>query len=210
MSDQLKKALSDLDEEVVLKIVQERLEGGDDPLGIIADCREGMADVGKRYEAQEYYVSDLIMAGEMFKQAMAKIGEKFQTDGGPKRGTVVIGTVKGDIHDIGKDIVISLLQAGNYNVVDLGVDVPPEKFVEAAKEKDAKVVGLSGLLTISFDAMKETVDALKAAGLPAKVMIGGGPVTEQVRAFAGADAVGADAQAAVALVDGWIESKEVK
>lgn len=209
MSDQLIKALSDLEEETVLKLVQERLDGGDDPLDIIAACRDGMADVGKRYEAQEYYVSDLIMAGELFKQAMAKIGEQFQIEGGPKRGTVVIGTVQGDIHDIGKDIVVSLLQAANHHVVDLGVDVPPEKFVKAVKENDAKVVGLSGLLTISFDPMKETVDALKEAGLPVKVMIGGGPVTEQVRAFTGADAVGADAQAAVALVDGWIESKEV-
>ena len=204
MSDQLKQALSDLEEEAALKLVRERLDGGEDPLAIIADCREGMADVGKRYEAQEYYVSDLIMAGEVFKQAMAMIGDKFQTDSGPKRGSVVLGTVKGDIHDIGKDIVVSLLQAGNYNVIDLGVDTPPEKFVEAVKESGATVVGLSGLLTISFDAMKETMDALKSAGLPVKVMIGGGPVTEQVRAYVGADALGADAQAAVALCDKWI------
>lgn len=204
MSAQLKQALSDLDEEAVLKLVQERLEAGEDPLGIIADCRDGMADVGKRYEAQEYYVSDLIMAGEVFKQAMSKIGEKFQTDSGPKRGTVVIGTVKGDIHDIGKDIVVSLLQAGNYNVIDLGVDVPPVKFVEAAKENGAKVVGLSGLLTISFDAMKETVGALKSAGVDVKVMIGGGSLSEQVREHIGADALGADARAAVTLCDQWI------
>ena len=206
MSDQLKQALSDLEEETVLKLVQERLEAGEDPLAIIADCREGMADVGKRYEAQEYFVSDLIMAGEVFKQAMAKIGEKFQTDSGPKRGSVVVGTVKGDIHDIGKDIVVSLLQAGNYNVVDLGVDVPPEKFVEAVKKSGATVVGLSGLLTISFDSMKTTVEALKAAGLRSqvKVMLGGGSVTEQVREYAGADALGADAQAAVSLCDKWI------
>jgi methanogenic corrinoid protein MtbC1 len=210
MSDQLVQALSDLEEELMLKLVKERLDAEEDPLDIIAACREGMADVGKRYESQEYYVSDLIMAGEMFKQAMAIIGEKFQTEDGPTRGTVVVGTVAGDIHDIGKDIVVNLLEAGNYNVVDLGVDIPPEKFVEAAKESDAGVVGLSGLLTISFDAMKETVDALKAAGLPVKVMIGGGPVTEQVRTYVGADALGVDAQAAVTLVDGWIESMEVE
>jgi 5-methyltetrahydrofolate--homocysteine methyltransferase len=208
MSDQLVQALSDLEEELVLKLVQDRLDAGDEPLEVIAACREGMADVGKRYEAQEYYVSDLIMAGEVFKQAMSKIGENFQTDSGPKRGTVVIGTVAGDIHDIGKDIVVSLLQAGNYNVVDLGVDVPPEKFVEATKESSAAVVGLSGLLTISFDAMKETVDALKAAGLPVKVMVGGGPVSEQVRDHVGADALGIDAQAAVSLCDNWFKAME--
>jgi methanogenic corrinoid protein MtbC1 len=204
MSEQLKQALSDLEEETALKLVQERLDAGDDPMSIVAACREGMADVGKRYEAQEYYVSDLIMAGEVFKQAMAKIGNKFQTDGGPKRGSVVVGTVRGDIHDIGKDIVVSLLQAGDYNVIDLGVDTPPERFVEAVKESGATVVGLSGLLTISFDAMKETVVALKSVGLPVKVMIGGGPVTEQVRAYVGADAFGADAQGAVALCNQWI------
>lgn len=204
MSDQLKQALSDLDEEKVLKLVEAGLSAGKDPLAIIDALREGMADVGKRYEAQEYFVSDLIMAGEVFKQTMAKIGEKFQTDGGPKRGTVVIGTVKGDIHDIGKDIVVSLLQAGNYNVINVGVDVPPEKFVEAVKKNNAQVVGLSGLLTISFDAMKETINALRAAKLNVKVMVGGGSLTEQVREYVGADAMGSDAQAAVNLCDQWI------
>jgi methanogenic corrinoid protein MtbC1 len=206
MSEQLKQALSDLEEETVLKLVQERLDSGDDPMTIVADCREGMANVGKRYEDHEYYVSDLIMAAEIFKQAMALIGAKFETDGGAKRGTVVIGTVEGDIHDIGKDIVVSLLQAGGYHVLDLGVDVPPARFVEAVKESRAPVLGLSGLLTISFGAMRETVEALSAAGLRSdvKVMVGGGTVTEQVRAYVGADALGTDAQAAVALCNKWI------
>ncbi len=206
MSDQLKQALSDLEEETVLNIVRERLEAGEEPLAIVADCREGMADVGKRYETQEYYISELIMAGEVFKQAMSIIGEKFQVDSGPKRGSVVIGTVKGDIHDIGKNIVASLLEAGNYKVIDLGVDVPAERFVKAVKESDATVVGLSGLLTISFDSMKETIAALSAAGLRSKVkvMVGGGSITEQVCAYVGADAMGSDAQAAVNLCDRWI------
>ncbi len=206
MSDQLKQALSDLEEETVLNIVRERLEAGEAPLTIVANCREGMADVGRRYESQEYYISELIMAGEIFKQAMSMIGEKFQVDAGPKRGSVVIGTVKGDIHDIGKNIVVSLLEAGNYKVIDLGVDVPAERFVKAVKESDATVVGLSGLLTISFDSMKETVAALSAAGLRSKVkvMVGGGSVTEQVCAYVGADALGNDAQAAVSLCERWI------
>lgn len=204
MMDQLAQAISDLEEEVVFKLIDERLASGTDPLEIIASCREGMADVGKRYEAQEYYVSDLIMAGEVFKQSMAVIGEKFQAEPGDMKGAVVVGTAQGDIHDIGKDIVVSLLQAGNYDVIDLGVDVPPATFVEAVKESGAKVVGLSGLLTISFDAMKATVDALKAAGLDVKVMIGGGSLTEQVREQVGADALGGDAQAAVDLCNEWI------
>lgn len=211
MSNPLVKALSDLEEELVLRLVQERLAAGEDPLAILADCREGMADVGRRYEDNEYYVSDLIMAGEVFKQANALISEHIEVESGETRGTVVIGTVQGDIHDIGKDLVVGLLKAANYTVVDLGVDVPPAKFVEALQVNEAPVVGLSGLLTVSFDSMKETVAALEAAGLrgKVKVMVGGGPVTEQVRAYVGADALGADAQAAVSLCNGWIEAREV-
>jgi len=206
MSEQLKTALSDLEEDLVLKLVQEQLDAGGDPMTILSDCRDGMAQVGKRYETGEYYVSDLIMAGEIFKQANALVGAKFQTDGGEKRGKVVVGTVKGDIHDIGKDLVVSLLKAANFEVIDLGVDPPPAKFVDAVKDSGATVVGLSGLLTISFDAMKDTVAALDAAGLRSgvKVMVGGGPVTEQVRTYVGADALGGDAQAAVALCNQWI------
>jgi methanogenic corrinoid protein MtbC1 len=210
MSDQLKQMISDLEETAALKIVQDRLDAGGDPLAILNDCREGMALVGKRYEEGEYYVSDLIMAGEIFKQATALVGTKFQIDEGEMRGKVVVGTVKGDIHDIGKDLVVSLLKANGFEVIDLGVDVPPAKFVEAVQASGAPVVGLSGLLTISFDSMKDTVEALEAAGLRSgvKVMVGGGPVTEQVRDYVGADALGSDAQAAVALVEGWIEAKE--
>lgn len=206
MSDELAKGLSDLEEDLVLELVQGRLDDGDDPLAILAALREGMALVGKRYEAGEYYVSDLIMAGEVFKQASALVSTRFETSSGETLGKVVLGTVKGDIHDIGKDLVVSLLKANNFEVIDLGVDVPAQKYVEAVQESEASIVGLSGLLTISFDSMKETVAALEAAGLRGKVrvMVGGGPVTEQVRAYVGADALGADAQAAVALCNGWI------
>ena len=211
MSDQLVKALSDLEEDLVLKLVQEDLESGADPLVILANLREGMAQVGKRYECNEYYVSDLIMAGEVFKQASALVSAMFETSGGETLGKVVIGTVQGDIHDIGKDLVVNMLKANNFEVIDLGVDVPVSKFVEAVKASEARIVGLSGLLTISFDSMKETVDALESAGLrdKVKVMIGGGPVTEQVRTYVGADSLGADAQAAVALCNGWVAKEEV-
>ncbi len=211
MTDSIVNAMADLEEGLVLERVQARLNAGNDPMGILNDCREGMALVGKRYEEGEYYVSDLIMAGEIFKQANALVGARFDTSAEARRGKAVVGTVKGDIHDIGKDLVVSLLKANGYEVIDLGVDVPAARFVEAVKSSGAPVVGLSGLLTISFDAMKDTVAALEAAGLRSgvKVMIGGGPVTEQVRLYAGADAVGADAQAAVALANGWIKAKEV-
>jgi methanogenic corrinoid protein MtbC1 len=207
MSDQLTTAMADLEEGTVLKLVQQRLDAGDNPLAILTSCREGMTLVGKRFEACEYYVSELVMAGEIFKQATALLSSRLKSDAIGQRGKVVIGTVKGDIHDIGKDIVVNLLKAANYDVRDLGVDVPPQKVVDAVKETGATVVGLSGLLTIAFDSMKETVNALAAAGLrpKVKVMIGGGSITETVQRYTGADAWGTDAQIAVSLCNQWIK-----
>jgi methanogenic corrinoid protein MtbC1 len=207
MSDQLATAMADLEESTALEIVRQRLDAGDNPMSILASCREGMTQVGKRFETREYFISELIMAAEIFKQASALLSSRLKTDVVGSRGKVVIGTVKGDIHDIGKDIVVSLLKAANYDVRDLGVDVPPQKVVDAVKETGATVVGLSGLLTVAFDAMKETVAALAAAGLRSKVkvMIGGGFVSETVQQYAGADAWGTDAQAAVSLCNQWIK-----
>jgi methanogenic corrinoid protein MtbC1 len=121
-----------------------------------------------------------------------------------KLGKIVLGTVQGDIHDIAKDIVGFMLDINGFEVTDLGVDVPPAKFVEAVKQSGAKIVGLSGFLTLAFDPMKYTVQALKEAGLTdVKVMIGGGQVDEQIRQYTGADAYGKDAMAAVAIAQSW-------
>jgi methanogenic corrinoid protein MtbC1 len=206
MSNPIVQAFSDLEEEQVLQDVQTRLDAGEDPVSILADCREGMVQVGKRYEQGEYYVSELIMAGEVFKQVNKMLGSRLQGVAGTPRGKVVIATVQGDIHDIGKDLVVGLLRAANYEVTDLGVDVPVEKIVSAVKETGAQVLGLSGLLTIAFAAMKDTVTALETAGLrgKTKVMLGGGSLTDKVCEYAGADALGADAQAAVTLCNQWI------
>jgi len=207
MSDQLVTAMADLEEAMVLKLVQQRVDTGEDPMMILTSCREGMVLVGKRFEASEYWVSDLMMAGEIFKQVSGLLSSQLKTDAIGKRGKVVIGTVKGDIHDIGKDIVVSLLNAANYDVRDLGVDVPSQKIIDVVKETGATVVGLSGLLTVAFDSMKETVAALAAAGLrpKVKVMIGGGSVSEKVQHYTGADAWGTDAQSAVSLCNQWIK-----
>ncbi len=151
MSDALITAISELNEAQVLQLVQERLAAGTDPQAILTNCRDGMAEVGKRYEAGEYYVSELIMAGEMFKQANALLAPHFASGDGATKGKVVVGTVKGDIHDIGKDLVVGMLRAGGFEVIDLGVDVPVEKFIQAVKDSGAKVVGLSGLITLSFE-----------------------------------------------------------
>lgn len=205
MSDQLANAISDLEESEALKLTHERLAEGMDPQTILSSCRDGMDQVGKRYEAGEYYVSELIMAGELFKQVNSILAPHFAAGNGSIKGKIVIGTVKGDIHDIGKDLVVGMLRASGFDVIDLGVDVPTDKFIEAIKSSGAKVLGLSGLITLAFDGMKETVTALEAAGLRSKVkvMVGGGSLNEKVREYVGADALGVDAQAAVNLANQW-------
>lgn len=210
MDEQLIQALTDLDEEAVLRRVRNRLAANDDPQAILAACREGLARVGQRFERGEYFVSELIMAGEVFKQVIAELGPLSTTGQGATRGAIVFGTVKSDIHDIGKDLVIGMLRAAGFDVTDLGIDVPPERFVAAVRETGAKVVGLSGLLTVAFDSMKATVGALDAAGLRpgVKVMIGGGLVNEAVRAHASADAFGTDPQQAVDLANRWYAEAE--
>jgi methanogenic corrinoid protein MtbC1 len=206
MSSALTRAMSDLEEAAVLEEVKARLANGDTPAAILDDCREGMADVGRRFEEGEYFISDLMMAGHVFKQATALLGPGESGEAASPAGTIVMGTVKGDVHDIGKDLVVGLLRAANFKVTDLGIDVPPEKFVDAVRADGASIVGLSGLLTTSFDPMKATVDALAAAGLrdKVKVMIGGGPVTGEVCKMTGADGWSTNAQAAITMANDWV------
>lgn len=207
MDDELAIAISDLEEEKAVKLVEEGLETGIDPVTILAGCQAGMMLVGQRYETGEYFVSDLMMAGEIFQAATAPLASRITTGGGGGRGKIVFGTVKGDIHNVGKDITIGLLKASGYDVLDLGIDVPPQKFVDAVKETGAKILGLSGLLTIAFDAMRETIATLDSEGLrdKVKVMIGGGAMTAAIKEYTGADAWGGNAQAAVTLANQWTE-----
>ena len=164
-----------------------------------------MSEVGARFERQDYFVSDLIMSGEIFKQVGALLEPHLGSGGGSRLGKIVIGTVKGDIHDIGKDIVVNMLKAAGFEVIDLGVDVPPSRFVDALKESGATVLGLSGLLTLAFDSMKETIREVAAAGMRDKVriMVGGGPVDGNVCKAVGADEWGRNAQQAVRLAKLW-------
>lgn len=206
MSSTLVSALGDLEEAAVLEEVKARLAAGESSSAILDECREGMTVVGERFESGEYFISDLMMAGHIFKQATALVGVDGGDAGAEPAGTIVMGTVQGDVHDIGKDLVVGLLRAANFKVDDLGIDVPPEKFVEAVQADGATIVGLSGLLTTSFDPMKATVDALAAAGLrdKVKVMIGGGPVTAEVCKVTGADGWSTNAQAAVSMANDWV------
>jgi methanogenic corrinoid protein MtbC1 len=205
-SEEIKNAFTELNEDLALQLVKDALAAKMPAIEILKACQDGMTEVGKRFECQDYFVSDLMMSGEIFKQIGALLEPGLKAGGSHTTGKVVFGTVKGDIHDIGKDIVVNMLKSANFEVIDLGVDVSADAFVNALKESGATVVGMSGLLTLAFDSMKATVAALKAAGMRdrVKVMIGGGPVDASVCAFVGADAWGADAQYAVTLAKGWL------
>lgn len=207
MAKQLVDAIADLREEDALRSAQELLNGGTSPHAILEDCREAMTVIGTRFETGGAFVPDLVYAGEIMRQISDLVKPKMaETTGQQKSGRVLIGTVRGDIHDIGKDIVTFMLDVNGFQVKDLGVDVPATKFVEAIKEFQPQVVGLSGFLTLAFDSMKETVEAIQAAGLrdKVKIMIGGGQVNQDVCAFAGADGFGRDAVVGVSLAKKWI------
>src|SRR4030043_787741 len=184
MSDDLTRIttlLGDLEEDELLKAVEQSLSAGADPLAVVEACRAGMEVVGNRFSEEEYFVSELICSAELFQSVMDKVTPLLSSshDEGSKT-KVVFGTVKDDIHDIGKDIVISMLRCNGFEVYDLGINVPPEEFVNKVKETDAKIVGMSGLLTIAFSSMAQTIKALKDAGLEVKTMIGGGMTNDLV------------------------------
>jgi methanogenic corrinoid protein MtbC1 len=209
MAGDLVNLLADLKEQEVLKVVKERLAKGEDALKILGDARAGMEIVGKRFASSQYFVPDLVYSGEILKAVSELVKPKLtQAAGTKKLGKIVFGTVAGDIHDIGKDIVVFMLDVNGFEVFDLGVDVPVQKFVDKIKETGAPVVGLSGFLTLAFDSMKQTIEAIKGAGLrdKVKVMIGGGQMSEEVRKYTGADAYGKDAMAGVTLAQKWIKA----
>jgi methanogenic corrinoid protein MtbC1 len=202
MMSELANAIADLKEDEVKRTVQDRLASGADPMSIVEECRQGMDIVGQRYRDKEYFLGELIISGEIFKEAMAAIEPKLKAGlAGKTVASMVLGTAKGDIHNIGKDIAATLLKAAGFEIYDLGTDVAPEAFISKLKETGAPILGISGMLTPSFESMKQTVQALEAAGLRdrVKVIIGGGIVTETVRKYVGADAFTDDAPEGVEL-----------
>lgn len=208
MSQELINAIADMQEEKALALAKEILAGGADPMAILDDCRLAMEIVGKRFEAGEYFLPELVMAGELLKQIATLVKPLIQhSNQVQKRAKIVIGTVKGDIHDIGKDIVSFMLDVNGFEVHDLGVDVPVQKFVDTIATVKPEIVALSGFLTLAFDSMKATIAAIKDAGMrdAVKIMIGGGSVDENVRIYVGADGYGADAVAAVSLAKAWTQ-----
>lgn len=205
MSKELIEAITEMREEDAVAITNQLLDSGTSPADVLEACREAMGIIGVRFETGESFIPELILAGEILGQISAILKPRMNQAGESKKlGTIILGTVQGDIHDIAKDIVGFMLDINGFEVKDLGVDVQPAKFVEAVKETGAKIVGLSGFLTLAFDPMKFTVQALKDAGLTdVKVMIGGGQIDEQIRQYTGADAYGKDAMAAVAIAKSW-------
>ena len=210
MAKDLSKALADLKEDEAVAIVKEKLNAGADPMGILKDAGKGMETVGARFSKGEYFIPDLVYSGEILKRINEMVKPKLSGGAAAKTGgKVIIGTVAGDIHDIGKDIVVFMLDVSGFEVFDLGVDVPVQKIVDKIKETGSTVVGLSGFLTLAYDSMKQTIDAIKKAGLreKTKIMIGGGQVTPEIVKYTGADAYGKDAVEGVALARKWLPAK---
>lgn len=195
--------IAEIEEEQTLAAVREGLAAGADPLSMVEELRRGISVVGERFEAKQYFLPDLIMSAEIFKECIALIEPQLPDADASSKGGVVIGTVKGDIHDIGKNLVATMLRLNGFAVHDLGVDQPPEAFLTTAQECGAKLVALSGLLTIAYDSMKQTVEAVAAAGMRdgTKIIIGGGPVNGSVLDYSGADGWGKDPAEAVRFAE---------
>jgi 5-methyltetrahydrofolate--homocysteine methyltransferase len=210
MANDLINLMADLKEQEALTVVRRRLDAGEDPLLILNDSRKAMEIVGKRFADSEYFIPDLVYSGEIAKEIAELVKPKLAKAQDIKRlGKVIIGTVSGDIHDIGKNIVSFMLDVTGFEVFDIGIDQAPQSFIDKIKQTDAGIVGLSGFLTFAFDSMKETVEAIKNAGLrdKVKIMIGGGQMNDDIREYTGADAYGADAMAGVALAQKWTGTK---
>ena len=201
---QLVHLLANLEEEAVLKIVNERIQAGEDLMQILEECNEGMQIVGKRYEEEQYYIAGLIMSGEIFREVVEMIQPLLVKNTNRKSsGHILVGTVSGDIHDIGKNMLGMLLTCYGFTVTDLGVDVAPAEFAAKAVESRPDIVGLSGLITASFETMKETVSLLRQEAAKNKlsfpILIGGGMIDDQVCQYVGADYWLKDAMAGVRL-----------
>jgi methylmalonyl-CoA mutase cobalamin-binding domain/chain len=202
MKDDLIKAIANLDEDTALILVREKINAGETPLQIVEQCRIGVEMVGKGYSEETYYLSDLIMSEEIFKGIMEILEPHFtgiKQNNGVK---IVMGTIEGDIHDLGKNIIISLLRSMGFEVYDLGVVVEPEQFINKIIETQATIVGISVVLTFSINSVRKVIKLMEESGLRDKitVVIGGYPVNEKVREYTGADYFETEASKAVELM----------
>ena len=199
---QLYEAILNGNFKIAKEVTQQALDKNTDPQALVKEYMiPAMNEVGRRYEANEYFVPELLIAARAMKASLELIRPLLTQRGAEPAGRVVIGTVKGDLHDIGKNLVAAMLEGSGFEVIDLGVDVPPDKFTAAAKEHGASLVAMSALLTTTMGSMKTTIESLKAAGMrdKVKVMIGGAPITQKYADEIGADGYSSNANAAVGL-----------
>ena len=207
----LRDAIVNLDIEAVQKAAKDAIDAGIPAYkAIVEGMAKGMEIVGKKYEDGEYFLAELIMAGETMKEGMAVLEPYLKVGDIKSAGKVVIGTVRGDLHDIGKNVVVTLLKAANFEVIDLGVDVSAEQFVEAVKEHNPDIVAMSALLTTTMIEMENVIESLKKSGLrdKVKIIIGGAPITPEYAKKIGADAAAKDAVEGVRRCSEWVEAKQ--
>lgn len=206
--EELVSSLVGMKRDRVIELTEQLLDSQTDPLKILEASKRAMGEVGRLFETEEYFIPELILAGRMLKSIADLVKPHLTTETTTeKKGRVLVGTVAGDIHDIGKDIVVTMLEVNGYDVMDLGVDVPVERFLEAVRTFKPQVVGLSGFLTLVYDVMKETIEAIRnESTVNMQIMIGGGQIDEQVKSYTGADGYGRDAIEAVRLCRKWIEN----
>ena len=200
---QLHDAIVEGNAPVARKVTEQALAEKMDPQKLVQEYMiPAMAEVGRRYEAGDYFVPELLIAARAMKGSLELLRPLLAARGAQPAGRVAIGTVKGDLHDIGKNLVAAMLEGAGYEIIDLGVDVPPEKFITAVKEKNAGIIAMSALLTTTMTSMKTTIDAINAAGIrpQVRIMIGGAPVTQKYADEIGADGYSSNANGAVALV----------
>ncbi|MCR3921862.1 MAG: cobalamin-dependent protein [Firmicutes bacterium] len=212
IKQELIDAVSELDEEKVTELTETALRDGTEPLDILEAVNEGMLTVGRLYESKTYFIADLIMAGLIFKEVLGleQMTELFHARNKNKIGKVVLGTVQGDLHDIGKDIFRGLMETNSFEVIDLGVDIPKEAFIRKVIEHKPDILGMSGVLTYTIDAMKDVVGALDEAGVrdQLKVIAGGNHLTRENCAYIGADAYANDAFDGVKICLEWVKEKK--
>ena len=201
--EKVDKAISDLELEGIEQLVSEALDAGEDPQAVLDAMCAGMGSVGELFDQGEYFLADLVLAGEVMKEGLKVLEPHLEGESLGQKGTVVLFTVKGDVHDIGKNLVGTMLSTSGFNVVDLGVDVPKEKVVDAVRENSAQAIGMSVLLTSMVDSISDVVSALSAAGLRdgVKIAIGGACTTQELADKMGVDALGRDAVEAVRIFE---------
>lgn len=211
MYDALEKAITELNEEKVLKIIKSELEKGTDSNELLSVLQQGMDHVGDLYEKSEYFIADLIMAGIIFREVLDMDAMHFHKDyvGENPVGTMILGTVRGDLHDIGKDIFKDLANSAGFQVYDLGVDVDPQRFLDKYLETRADIIGMSGVLSLAITGMKETVDLFREAGLRdhVHIIVGGNLINEDAAAFIGADGHSNNAMEGLKICKAWIKNK---